>query len=223
MALFAPNLTSKLILGAASSVLANGHRVLELGCGSGWITQELIRHASANSIHASFSLSDVSPEAVVAARDALTGLVAGNRIRVGDAAQPWTNERFDLVINDIAAIPDGIAARSDWYRDVPCNAGTDGLCHARRVLSQISNILDAQGIYIVPLISLSNITEHRMLLNENFHSVEDVIRKQWPLPASLLAHSAYLEELRAGGIIDVEKRHGMLLATTAVAVCTGLR
>ena len=37
--------------------------------------------------------------------------------------QPWTNDKFDLIIDDISAISSKVASLSQWFNNVSCESG----------------------------------------------------------------------------------------------------
>ena len=141
---FQPNLTSRVLLKAAESVVSRvDGSILELGCGSGWISRSLIE--SCNVDPAVVHLSDISNLATSEAESNLENIVPRANIKTGDGLEPWFGSKFGLIINDIAGISDQIAAVSDWYRDIPYAAGTDGLSNSRNILSLIALTTELQS------------------------------------------------------------------------------
>ena len=128
MAVFTPNLTSKLLVKAVIGRVGtlSGH-VLEIGCGSGWITEQIGAEIQAEK--AKFFLSDLSEEAIELAQNNLKTTIPNAVFRVGSGLKPWVDSQFDLIINDVAGISDAIAKISPWYVGVPCDAGDDGLAN----------------------------------------------------------------------------------------------
>ena len=191
--------------------------IVELGCGSGWISENLMSGygVQPHRLH----LSDISQEAVEFVKTSLGAKIPSDNIRLGNSAEPWTGKRFDLVINDVAGISDVIAKMSSWYDGVPISAGVDGLDNSRKILSEIKNLLKSAGIYIVPLISLSNTAEHKRLLLESFGRVRFSKTVWWPLPdnLALLVGSASDQLLDQTGITLVSK-YGNTLSFTEVAI-----
>jgi len=219
VAVFAPNLTSKLL---AKSVLEQAlpatARVLEIGCGSGWITQQIASKLGSQSIK--YHLSDISDEAIQEAKVQLLNDIPKAIYRVGPGLKPWSTESdFDLIINDIAGIADSIAQISPWYVDVPSYAGRDGLANTRDVLRGIPGLLAKQGFYAAPVISLANANEHKRLLEHVFRTVRYINRVWWPLPKEILNHSSELDLLVAEFGIEVKRKYGSILAFTEVAIC----
>lgn len=217
MAVFQPNLTSRLILRQALQLGSDfdGDWV-ELGAGSGWITNE-IRNANPGH-NRRYCVSDVSPEAISAARD-LCDWIDTNDIRIGSNLEPWAGKTFRVIINDVAGIADPIAQVSDWYLGVPFSAGRDGLANSKMILSHIEQSLTSSGAYIVPIISLSDTEKHLSLLGSKFRQVNLTDKTLWPLPQSLSERHELLQDLAQETGLEVIRKYGKTLAWTAVAVC----
>ena len=218
MAVFTPNLTSKLLVKAVSGLgCRNNLSILEVGCGSGWITEQIANEIPITG--SSFFLSDVSKEAVDVAQKKLRGSVPNAVFKVGSGLNPWTDSRFDLIINDVAGISDAIAEISPWYVGVPCAAGDDGLANTRQILSDVNNQLKSKGTYVAPVISLANAAEHRKLLEGVFSSVTYVNRVWWPIPEEMLHHAEILNDMEKHFGIETQEKYGKRLAYTEVAIC----
>lgn len=219
MAVFEPNLTSHLLLRAAEACCRDGvHRYLELGCGSGFITRSLIDAKLLDGKNC--YLSDVSHEAIEAAQLLLEGQIDASHVMQGDCFEPWIGMQFDLIVSDVAGISDAIAAVSEWYRGVPCNAGNDGLFHTLRVADEARALLAPNGTLLFPIISLANTTQLLKAMTALYHSVSVTQPTWWPLPRELENHTGLLYRLREHGFISFEKKYGRLLATTSIAHCT---
>ena len=218
MAIFTPNLTSKLLLKSGTKVLDNKTgNVLELGCGSGWITEKLILDHG-TSEH-KYWLSDISEEAINNSMQNLIPPLANENFAIGSCFEPWINRQFDVIVNDIAGISDGIAELSDWYKGVPFKAGMDGLDNTREVLANISSFLSNDGIFIAPIISLSNMVAYTALLDDIFYEVNFEYRTFWPMPDAILEERELIQELRREGQIFLEEKYSKLLAFTEICVC----
>lgn len=218
MAVFQPNLTSRLILRQALQLGSEyDGDWLEIGAGSGWITSEL-RRANPD-LARRYCMSDISSEAISKARD-LCDWVHPNDLRVGANLEPWKGSTFQVIINDVAGIADPIAEISDWYSGVPFSAGRDGLANSEAILADIEEILTPLGAYIVPIISLSDTKKHLSLLGQIFKQVKLNEKTLWPLPVSLSDKPQVFQELLDDSGIEVVHKYGKILAWTAVAVCS---
>ncbi len=219
MSVFVPNLTSRLL---AKACLTQPHlisgNVLEIGCGSGWITVQLLNSES-NLLATQFFLSDVSGEATEAASRNLQESGVRSEIRQGRGLEPWRGLEFDLIINDAAGICDAIARESDWYQGVPYAAGESGLDNSLEVLHEIEQSLSESGKYVVPLISLSDVERHRSELEHKFSRVEYLLRTWWPLPEWLQKKTQLIEHVIKNHKVEIISKYGTQLAFTEVAVC----
>lgn len=218
MAVFTPNLTSKLIVKTIKEIgsTQNCH-ILEVGCGSGWITEQIA--AEFHVRNAKFFLSDVSKEAIEIAQVKLQTCVPNAVFRVGSGLEPWVGSKFDLIINDVAGISDAIAEISPWYVGVPCDAGDDGLANTREILSDVNKQLKNKGCYVTPVISLANAIEHRKLLESIFDSVKYLHRVWWPIPEEIVNHASILDDMEKNFGIETQEKYGKRLAYTEVAIC----
>ena len=164
-------------------------------------------------------LSDISEEAINEAKQNLVPPLDNENFAVGNCFEPWENRNFDVIINDIAGISDGIAELSEWYEGVTFSAGMDGLDNTREVLANISNFLSDNGVFIAPVISLSNVVAYMALLDDNFHEVNVEHRTIWPMPEAILEEHDLIQELRREGQIFLEEKYSKFLAFTEICVC----
>jgi inner membrane protein involved in colicin E2 resistance len=95
----------------------------------------------------------------------------------------------------------------------------DGLDNTREVLAKISNFLSDNGVFIAPVISLSNVVAYKALLDDNFHEVNVEHRTIWPMPEAILQEHDLIQELRREGQIFLEEKYSKFLAFTEICVC----
>lgn len=219
MAIFSNNLTSTLLLKSCIENL-NGEfkRILEIGCGSGFITRELILSGKCSGTDN--YLSDISAEAVDFAKKTLKDLVPSENFRVGSCLGPWKSERFDLIVSDVAGISNSIAKISSWYQGVEYEAGEDGLVNTLDVLYAAKNYLKPSGTLIFPILSLSNRARLRVELNKVFPLWLETLETKWPLPSNIAEEFDLLKALSSEGSIDVDFKYGKVLASTSIAICS---
>ena len=215
MAIFKRNLTSKIIEAQTLIVLAEKKipaSILEIGCGDGNISRNLVEKFPQNK----FSASDISDEAISKAQKLDNGLID---FKAGPGFDPWLNQKFDIVICDIAAISERIAVLSDWYDGVSCETGEDGLDLVKPVIQNVKNILNQNGIFIIPVISLCNVSLQMELLKTNFSSVDLTKKINWPIPEDLLLD--FKKDLINfdSDFINVEKKFDKVVAYTCAATC----
>jgi methylase of polypeptide subunit release factors len=219
MAIFQRNLTSELI--EKQSVLFLSPKktlnVLELGCGDGNISRNLRRHSPQHTYFA----SDVSAEAVMKARELDTTQLID--FKNGNLFEPWVGQRFDVIISDVASISSIIALMSDWYQGVPCDSGETGLDLIIPVIRQLPEYLNPEGVFIIPVLSISRYWYQIELLKTIFEVVEIRDETKWPLPKNLWST---MKTYGLAGTCEnwvIEEKFGIPVAFTSVAVCQILR
>jgi len=219
MAIFQRNLTSELI--EKQAVLSLSHSktlsVLELGCGDGNISRNLCSHFPQHTYFA----SDVSAEAITKARE----LDTTQRIHFknGTLFEPWMDKRFDVIISDVASISSIIALMSDWYQGVPCDSGETGLDLIIPVIRRLPVHLKPEGVFIMPVLSISRYWYQIELLRTIFESVEIKDETKWPLPKNLWSA---MKNIGLASTCDnwvIEEKFGIPIAFTSVALCKILR
>jgi SAM-dependent methyltransferase len=219
VAVFSNNLTSSLLLKSCiESLDGEPKRILEIGCGSGFISRELI--LSGKCFGNEHYLSDISAEAVDFAKEALKDSVPSKNFRVGSCLRPWKFERFDLIVSDVAGISNSIAKISSWYQGVEYEAGEDGLVNTLDVLSAAKDCLKPSGTLVFPILSLSNRKRLRFELNKFFPTWKETKETKWPLPLEIAGELELLSNLSSKGLIEVDYKYGKVLAGTSVAVCS---
>ena len=118
--IFQPNLTTKLSIEAAFEKLKDSNSVLDLGCGSGIIGIAIMKTFS----DIEMFCSDVQPSAVENAKNNFIKNSLNADIRKGDLFEPWSEKKFDYIINDVSAISTSVAKFSPWFgKNVPCESG----------------------------------------------------------------------------------------------------
>jgi methylase of polypeptide subunit release factors len=215
MAVFKRNLTSSILEKETLKIISKKKSiisVLELGCGNGNISQNLASKHPKNN----YSASDISKEAI---DQAISSSKAEIKFVTCNGIDAWIDQKFDLVICDISAISQKIANLSDWYDGVSCKTGVEGLDLVAPVIKNVGKILNQGGVFIIPVISLCNVTLQKELLKENFSSVEYSKKVNWPMPKELLLdmhnHSINLDS----SFLDLERKFDLVLASTCAAVC----
>mgnify|MGYP006076630935 CR=1 FL=1 len=222
---FEPNLTTKLMLKSAIFCLEAGKpdfkRVLELGCGSGVISAFLACHNYFDGV-AELCISDISEIAVTKALSNVMKFVKDREplkvhSNTGSGFEPWHDEKFDLIINDISAISDRVASLSNWFDFAPCNAGEDGLINTLQIMDDFSEISDVGSVLLFPLLSLSNVSKFNHTVLEKGYKIEKFTSQKWPLPPEMCSeHSEELNDLNNCGVIQLGHKFGQLIAETSI-------
>jgi methylase of polypeptide subunit release factors len=216
MPIFKRNLTSEILEDAASIFIESGDNnlsILEIGCGDGNISRNLSEKYPDNNFYA----SDISDEAIASAKN--LDLKKMIDFRVSNGFDEWLDSKFDLVICDVSAISEVIADLSDWYDGVSCKTGKDGLGIVLPIIENVKKIMNKEGCFIMPVISLCNVGLQKNSLSNTFSSVKYSNRKEWPLPKDLLTKFEKNFIDLDSDFLDVKERFGMIIAYTFSATC----
>jgi methylase of polypeptide subunit release factors len=211
---FEPNTTTRLLINAVLSVVNSEKKILDLGCGTGAVAISLLKEGiSGNKIYA----SDLSVEATKCCLENAKSYNCASDIRTGSMFDPWLDEKFDVVVDDISAISEDIANISPWFPGVPCSAGRDGTNLVSRIITDAKKHLKTdEGLFFFPVLSLSNVDQILIEAKQNFKYVEIIKRESWPLPEDLMPHMGLLETLSNENAIKLNKKFGMVVCYTEV-------
>jgi methylase of polypeptide subunit release factors len=218
MTVFKENLTSKVLQDISLGILNEYKKiknVLEIGCGDGNITNFL--HKKSENKNIQFHCSDISEEATTKAK--LKLLESCFIIKTGELFTPWLDQKFDLIVSDVSSLADDVAIRSEWYDGVICNSGKDGLKNINQIIGEVLNYLNQDGIFILPMISLSNLDKLKKLLSTKFNNITYSKKQYWPIPEFFKSNISIFTELKNLGIIDFDYKFGIYQAYTYAAIC----
>ena len=214
---FAPNATTNLLIQAVKSTISKPANLLDLGCGTGIVGLAL--HFQ-DLISSPLYASDLSASAVHCSRENFERYACQADVRGGSLFEPWKDKKFDVIVDDISGIAQGVADVSPWFQEVPCDTGEDGTDLVLDIIRKAPQHLNEGGHFFFPVLSLSNVDMILQVANENFATVVRVGRQDWPLPADLKEHMPLLQELYAAGAIKLEEKFGMVLCYTEVYCAT---
>lgn len=210
---FSPNTTTELLINAVKKTISKPVKALDLGCGTGVVGLAIwLEGLSKEPICA----SDLSEAAVLCSQENFKRYECEADVRYGALFEPWNNEKFDLIVDDISGISQDVASISPWFGGVPCDTGSDGTDLIFNILRNASKFLAKDGHFFFPVLSLSNVDSLLRVAKENFSTVKLIERQDWPLPQELVSHIPLLKELSAKGSIKLEERFGMILCSTEV-------
>lgn len=211
---FYPTDTSSILIAGCEQVLKGPSKTLDIGCGCGVVGLTL---AKMGLVRAPLCASDLSAAAVALAGVNAASLGVEIDARCGSLYEPWQDEKFELIVDDVAGISDDIAAVSGWYPEgVSCDAGRDGVRWVNQVVEGAPRYLAPGGRLIFPVLSLSRTASTLECAKSVFSRVELVAKRDWFVPDAILKHEALFKSLMADGAINCEHKFGRWLWTTYI-------
>ncbi len=212
---FEPTGTSSILINAVRDYVKKPGKTLDLGSGSGVVGISLFKLGLVNSTLYS---SDLCQNAVDCANKNAAFYNCPIIAKKGTLFEPWNDEQFDYIVDDISGVSVEIAKISPWFKNAPCNSGVDGTALIADVLKQASNNLNPGGLLFFPIISFSNVNKIIEIANENFSYVNRLSHKEWFLPEEMKEHIPILEKLQQEGNVDFKEKFGTLIWYTDVYV-----
>ena len=212
---FEPTGTSTEIAMAVYDYIDMPGKTLDLGCGSGVVGLAL---AKSNKTDGTLFASDLSEDAVHFLKINANKYGIDVDARSGSVFEPWTNEKFDLIVDDISGVAERIAAISPWFNETACESGEDGTKLVIEAIEQAPKHLNKNGTFFFPILSLSNSDKIITFANSVFNSVEKISSRQWQMPKEMTIHKEELYKLRDSKIINFEEKYGWMLWSTDVYV-----
>lgn len=202
-AVFEPNLTTRML--ADLVPIPQDSRVLDLGCGVGPIAILAALSGATDVVGV-----DIMPEAcALAQRNAeLNGVEDRVRFIQGNLYESLNGERFDLIIDDVSGMAEGVSRISPWYPETIPTGGPDGTGPTIAMLEQAQHHLTERGVLYFPVLSLANrqriLEKARNLFGD---CLESVATKWVPFCDEFKVHMHEMEQMKAKGLIDyVTKR-----------------
>jgi 16S rRNA G1207 methylase RsmC len=217
LGVFTPNATTTLLIHAVKETIPAPAKLLELGCGTGVVGLALHHY---DLIIAPLYASDLSQAAVQCSRVNFEHYSCPADVRSGSLFEPWSDEKFDVIVDDISGIAQDVASVSPWFQGVPCDTGKDGIDLVTEILRNAPKHLNDGGSLFFPVLSLSNVDMLMRVAKENFRTVACVGRQDWPLPSDLKVHMPLLRKLAVEGSIKLLEKFGMVLCYTEVYCAT---
>lgn len=211
---FYPTHTSELLIAGARRKIRDANRFLDLGCGIGVIGITL---AKLGLVKAPIYASDLSPAAVELARQNARDHACEMVAKAGPLFEPWRGERFNAIVDDVPGITEEVASLSRWFpKSVPCQSGTDGIRLVSEVIEQAPDYLEPGGLFIFPVLSLSDTERLLAIARKRFTRLERILHRVWSLPEEMRPHMDFLKRLHREGKIRLEEKFGMVLWYTEV-------
>lgn len=130
---------------ALSACRREAPRVLEIGCGTGYVAREYL---SARGTCSDYLCTDIAPAMVQACRERLAGMGLKASFSILDGENPNSDERFDLIVSSLAF---------QWFVDLKGAIGRLAACLnpggvlvfstlGRRTFSEWRSVLDALAL-----------------------------------------------------------------------------
>jgi ribosomal protein L11 methylase PrmA len=213
--IFEPTGTTKLLIDAVvnNSKDVHGKKILDLGSGSGVVSISLCKQGFIDSVMFASDLNDNSLRCIsMNAKEHNCNIT----VKEGSLFEPWKEEMFDIIIDDISGVSTEVSKISNWFDGVPCDSGIGGDELTNKVLSQSVKHLKSNGIIFFPVISFSNVESIISTANKYFSNVECVSRSEWILPESMQDSLKELEKLREDGHIRYDYKFGTVIWYTEI-------
>ena len=214
---FKPTQTSKYLLdGIIKDYKFKKIVALDMGCGNGIIGITLLK------IFANFKeffFTDLSKYALILTKkNIIKNKISLKNIKLieSDVFKNIDLKKFDLIINDVSGISDKLISISSWFKNIPCNSGSDGTDLTMEVLKNFKLYLNKKGRMYFPIISLSNEKKVFKFLNKNKIKYKIISENDWPLPKELYKSVNLLKKLKLKNYINFKKKFNMLIANTKI-------
>lgn len=195
---FEPNLTTRLI--AENVPIPAGSRVLDLGCGIGPIAIISALKGAGQVIGV-----DIMAEACEYAREnvELNGMTHKVQIIHSNLFEALKDETFDLIIDDVSGMAEGVSRISPWYPQTIPTGGPDGTGPTIQMLAEAREHLRPGGLMYFPVLSLAAapkiLEAARKLYGE---SLEPVAQKWVPFCDEFKENMPLMQQMKADGLID---------------------
>ena len=210
---FLPTQTTSLLIQAVATSISGKHTVLDLGCGTGVVGLSLYLRGL---VRPPIFASDLSISSVRCCQSNCARHACEADVRIGSLFEPWVEEQFDIIVNDVSGISQEIAVVSPWFQGVPCDTGSNGLALVASIMSSAPHHLNKGGRFFFPVLSLSDVDLLLKQAADSFTTVEKISRQEWPLPFELMEHLPLLRKLANEGSIQLQERFGMVTCYTEI-------
>tara|TARA_B100000965_G_scaffold308235_1_gene267323 strand:- start:216 stop:905 length:690 start_codon:yes stop_codon:yes gene_type:complete len=213
---FKPTGTSDILIKSTLKHIKKPSKILDLGCGSGYVGITIDRNSKHKTKH---YFSDISNKATNLTKKNLKKNNMIHTVKAGSLFKPWANKKFDIIVNDVSGISSKIAKISPWYKNkVPYNTGLDGTDLTIKILDEASDYLNKKGFIIFPLISLCDYKKIKNFAKKKFKIVKKIASKTWPLPAEMYRYKSMINTLNKKKKIFVTNKFGLILFKTDIYI-----
>lgn len=214
---FLPTATTTSLISAVKEYVRKPGKLLDLGAGSGVVGIALSLMGLVNAPLYASDLSENAKECLLENCERYDVLVKGE---TGSLFNPWANEKFDYIVDDISGVAEEVAKISPWFKNIPCQSGMDGTDLTIQVLRNAPLYLNRGGLLFFPIISLSNADKILNVAREEFSCVKLLRKDEWPLPKDMYEHVSILKRMQEDGYIKIRETFGMILFGTNIYVAS---
>lgn len=212
---FIPTGTTRSLIEAVIGYVRKPGKLLDIGSGSGVIGLSLFQIGL---VKEPLYASDLSEQAIACMK---RNAVLHNLhiiAKKGSLFEPWENEKFDYIVNDVSGVAEEVAKISPWFNNVPCQSGPDGTLLVVEALRKAPTHLNSNGLFFFPIVSFSNVNKILTVARTTFTHVKQLSHTEWPLPEEMYQHILTLNRLKEEGHIRFLEKFGMVLWYTDIYV-----
>jgi|TARA_B110000027_G_C16120709_1_gene302718 SAM-dependent methyltransferase len=210
---FKPTYTTYSIINLLSKYNLKKKKILDLGCGSGIITASIFKKKDKSS----YFLSDISKYAIKSATKNLESQNIKFLIKEGSCFDPWKDQKFDLIVNDVSGVSKKISNISPWFKKIPTDKSDNGNFLLKKILMASPKYMKKNSLLFTPIISLSKVSESISFIKKKYQ-IMDQKKFSWPLPKSMKKYENLLKNFKSRNIIDYEIKFGTIICYTLVLV-----
>jgi SAM-dependent methyltransferase len=204
---FIPNLTTHML--AEQLHITPDTTVLDLGCGVGPIAIFAAKKG-ARKVYA----VDIMPTACEYARINAELNGVSDRVEVinGDLFAPLQGKKFDIIIDDVSGMAEGVSRLSPWYPPIIPTGGHDGTGPTIRMIREAKNYLTEKGRLYFPVLSLANSRKILEVARETYGDrLKKIGEKLVPFCPDFRTSIAEMEKMKEEGLIDYVTRRSRYL------------
>jgi SAM-dependent methyltransferase len=211
---FAPTRTSMEV--AEELRVSPGDTVFDIGCGSG-VLAIVAAMLGAGRVYG----TEVNEEAVRYARRNAEALGVGDRVEFhhGSLYEPLGDLRADIVIGDVAGIPDSIAAETGWYPGGYSGGPTGAEVPVAMLQATFKHLLPGGRLYL-PTGSIQDegavLRAARAIFGES--RMRQLRERLFPLPTKV-SDSVVMRKLMESGVVSLIRKGSRLLWALRVWEC----
>jgi len=195
---FKPTTTTRLLAKTMGDV--RGKTFLDLGCGSGPIAIAAALEGAKHVVAA-----DVMEEACRLTKQNAAHNGVEEKIEVvrSNLFDGLKGRKFDVIVDDVSGMGDEVSRLSEWYPDPIPTGGVDGTIPTIGMLREAPAHLNADGILLFPVITLSAHERILEVATEVFgDKLEKLATKHIPFSPELMKHIDRIESLRDQGLLS---------------------